>query len=195
MFAVEDRDADGVPVRVYRPSPDADLPVFVYFHGGGWAIGSVEQFDLIARQLANASDAIVVSVDYRLAPEHPFPAPLDDCWRALEWTAKHAAEFGGDATRLAVMGDSAGGNLAAVCALLARDAGGPSSRSRCSSTRCATATSTPRRTRATARATCSTPSEMQWFFDCYTGGGRRPDRLAHLAAARARPRAASRPRS
>ena len=125
VFAIEDIDADGVPARVYRPSADPDLPVVVYFHGGGWTIGSVEQFDLITRQVANASNAIVVSVDYRLAPEHPFPAPLDDCRRALAWIAKNAASFGGDGARLAVMGDSAGGNLAAVCALAARDEGGP----------------------------------------------------------------------
>ncbi len=125
VFAIEDADADGVPVRIYRPSPDPDLPVIVYFHGGGWTIGSVAQFDLVTRQVANATNAIVVSVDYRLAPEHPFPAPLDDCWQALEWTAKNASTFGGDSSRLAVMGDSAGGNLAAVCALLARDAGAP----------------------------------------------------------------------
>jgi acetyl esterase len=125
VFAIEDAEADGVPVRIYRPAPDPDLPVVVYFHGGGWTIGSVDQFDLITRQIANVTNAIVVSVDYRLAPEHPFPAPLDDCWTALLWAAKNASTFGGDASRLAVMGDSAGGNLAAVCALLARDAGGP----------------------------------------------------------------------
>ena len=125
VFAVDDADAGGVPVRIYRPSPDPDLPVIVYFHGGGWTIGSVEQFDPVTRQIANATNAIVVSVDYRLAPEHPYPAPLDDCWRALEWTVQNASTFGGDGSRLAVMGDSAGGNLAAVCALLARDAGAP----------------------------------------------------------------------
>ena len=127
VFAVEDLDADGVPVRVYRPSPDPDLPVDRVLprwrlddrHASSSSIS-------ITRQIANATNAIVVSVDYRLAPEHPFPAPLDDCWRALVWTAKNASSFGGDGTRLAVMGDSAGGNLAAVCALLARDAAGPS---------------------------------------------------------------------
>ena len=85
VFAIEDLDADGVPVRVYRPSPDDDLPVVVYFHGGGWTIGSVDDYDPITRALANAANAIVVSVEYRLAPEHPYPEPLDDCWTALEW--------------------------------------------------------------------------------------------------------------
>ncbi len=92
VFAVEDRDADGVPVRIYRPSPDADLPVVVYLHGGGWTIGTVEQYDPVMRQVANAANAIVVAVEYRLAPEHPFPASLDDCWHALEWTAKNASD-------------------------------------------------------------------------------------------------------
>ena len=125
VHAVEDRDANGVPVRVYRPTAGANLPILVVFHGGGWVIGSAEQYDPIARWFANASGAVVVSVDYRLAPEHPYPAPLDDCWTALRWAAAHASEIGGDASRIAVGGDSAGGNLAAVCALLARDAGGP----------------------------------------------------------------------
>jgi len=123
--APRELDADGVPVRVYAPREAPDLPVVVYFHSGGWTIGTAEQFDGIARLVARAADAIVVSVDYRLAPEHPFPAALDDAWNALNWVAKNAASFGGDATRLAVMGESAGGNLAAVCALAARDARTP----------------------------------------------------------------------
>jgi acetyl esterase len=125
VFAVDDRDADGVPVRIYRPTAAPGLPIFVVLHGGGWVIGAVEQFDVIARQLANASGAVVVSVDYRLAPEHPYPAGLDDCFRALQWTAAHAAEISGDPARIAIGGDSAGGNLAVVCALRARDEGGP----------------------------------------------------------------------
>src|SRR6185312_2596814 len=106
-------DADGIPARMYRPSPDPDLPVVVFLHGGGWTIGSAEQYDAVTRQIANATDAIVVSVDYRLAPEHPFPAAVDDSWRALKWVAENASSFGGDGSRLAVMGDSAGGNLGA----------------------------------------------------------------------------------
>ena len=101
VFAVEDRDADGVPVRIYRPSPDPDLPVIVYFHGGGWTIGTVEQYDPIARQVANATDAIVVSLDYRLAPEHPFPAALDDCWQRAQLDGQERGELrrGPDAPR------------------------------------------------------------------------------------------------
>ncbi len=116
-----------VPVRVYVPVTDdaAPLPVCVWFHGGGWVVGSIATNDPTCRALADASGSIVVSVDYRLAPEHKFPTPLDDCYAATEWVAANAASFGGDASRLAVAGSSAGGNLAAAVALRARDEGGP----------------------------------------------------------------------
>jgi acetyl esterase len=171
VFAAEDRDADGVPVRVYRPSPDPELPLLVVFHGGGWVLGSVEEFDGVARQLANASDAIVVSVDYRLAPEHPFPAPLDDCWNALEWTVAHAAELGGDRTRIAVGGDSAGGNLAAVCARRARDAGLPLALQVLVYPVCDCEFDTASYV-DNAEGYLLERAEMQWFFDCYTDGGK-----------------------
>jgi acetyl esterase len=111
-------DAPGgpIPVRVYRPEGDEPLPVVAYFHGGGWMLGSIESFDTVVRALANAAGAIVVSVGYRLAPEAPFPAGLEDCLCATRWLAGHAGELGGDPRRLAVAGDSAGGNLAAVVA-------------------------------------------------------------------------------
>lgn len=125
----EDRHIPGpagaIPIRVYRPTVDTPLPIVVFFHGGGFVIGDIESHDPVCQQLATSVPAVVVSVDYRLAPEHPFPAPVDDCWAATEWVAAHAAELGGDAHRLAVAGDSAGGNLAAVVAIRARDAGGP----------------------------------------------------------------------
>jgi acetyl esterase len=171
VFAVEDRDADGVPVRIYRPSPDPDLPVVAYFHGGGWTIGSVEQFDPILRQVANATEAIVVAPEYRLSPEHPFPAPLDDSWKALQWTAKNAASFGGDANRLAVMGDSAGGNLSAVCALLARDVGMPELAMQVlvyPVTDCDFTTPSYNENR---EGYLLSIDEMRWFFSCYTRGG------------------------
>ena len=185
VFAIEEHDADGVPARVYRPSPDPDLPVFVVFHGGGWVIGSAAEFDVIARQLANASNAIVVSVDYRLAPEHPYPAPLDDCWRALQWTAAHAAELGGDATRLAVGGDSAGGNLAAVCAQRARDAGGPALALQVLVYPVCDCDFDTASYVANAEGYLLEREEMQWFFDCYTEGGKHDARDPSISPRRA----------
>jgi len=170
VHAVEDRDAEGVPVRIYRPSPDADLPIVVYLHGGGWTIGTVEQYDPVMRQVANAANAIVVAPEYRLAPEHPFPASLDDCWHALCWTAKNASTFGGDGSRLAVMGDSAGGNLSAVCALQARDAGGPELAMQVlvyPVTDCDLTTPSYGENRD---GYLLTEDEMRWFFHCYTRG-------------------------
>jgi acetyl esterase len=119
--------AGDVPVRVYVPAA-ADAgprPVLVYYHGGGWVIGNRDTHDVPCRALANRSGAVVVSVDYRLAPEHRFPAAVDDAYAAAVWAAEKAAEFGGDGGRLAVGGDSAGGNLAAVVAQLAGARGGP----------------------------------------------------------------------
>jgi len=126
---VEDRTIDGpggsIPLRIYTPSRDGSLPVVVYFHGGGWVIGDIESHDRTCRALANRSGCVVVSVDYRLAPEHKFPAAAEDAYAATVWVAEHAGALDADGGRLAVAGDSAGGNLAAVVSLLARERGGP----------------------------------------------------------------------
>ena len=126
---VEDRTVPGpegpIPVRVYWSDRDGPHPILVYFHGGGWVLGNLDTVDDTCRALAMAARCAVVSVDYRLAPEHKFPSALEDAYAATRWASDFAPELGGDPQRLAVAGDSAGGNLAAVVALLARDLGGP----------------------------------------------------------------------
>src|SRR5690606_34225768 len=114
-----------IRVNLYAPQPKAAgaLPMLVYFHGGGFVIGSLESYDKLCRVLANRAGCVVASVDSRLAPEHKFPAAPDDCLAALQWLAAHAGEIGADPARIAVGGDSAGGNLAAVAALEAREKG------------------------------------------------------------------------
>jgi acetyl esterase len=114
-----------VPVRVFRPAGEGPLPLVAYAHGGGWALGTLDAFDPLCRALANASGAVVASIGYRLAPEHPFPAALDDVRAAVRWLAENARELDGDPDRLAIAGDSAGGNLATVTARRLRVEGGP----------------------------------------------------------------------
>ena len=129
---VAEGPAGPIPLRLYRPleaagdTARAALPVLVYFHGGGWVIGDLDTHDTLCRQLANGSGCAVVAVDYRMGPEHRFPAAVDDCIAATRWVHDHADSLGLDARRLAVGGDSAGGNLAAVVSIAARDAGAPS---------------------------------------------------------------------
>ena len=114
-----------IPARVYSPRAAGPLPLVVYFHGGGWALGNLSSNDAMCSQIAARVGAVVVSVGYRLAPEHRMPVAAEDAYAATVWLAAHADEVGGDGTRLAVAGDSAGGNLAAVVSILARDRGGP----------------------------------------------------------------------
>jgi acetyl esterase len=116
--------AGELPLRLYRPGSERPLPVLLYFFGGGWVLGTIDTADGVSRSLANSSGALVAVVGYRLAPEHPFPAAVDDCYAAVRWVAGDAGEIGADPARIAVGGDSAGGNLAAAVALRAR-AGGP----------------------------------------------------------------------
>jgi acetyl esterase len=116
--------AGDLPLRLYRPASERPLPTLLYFFGGGWVLGTIDTADGVARSLANSSGALVAVVGYRLAPEHPFPAAIDDCYAAVRWVAEHAEEIGADPARLAVGGDSAGGNLAAGVTLRART-GGP----------------------------------------------------------------------
>lgn len=123
-LALPMRDGTSIAARLYRPT-HGELPVVIYYHGGGWVIGSLDTHDGLCRHLAQRSGAAVLSVDYRLAPEAKFPVAVEDCYDALTWTASNGAALGLDVTRITVAGDSAGGNLAAVVALLARDEDGP----------------------------------------------------------------------
>ena len=130
--SVENRTIPGpggeIPIRIYRPATgpdDGPLPVVVFFHGGGFVVCDLDSHDDICRAVTNASKCVLVAVDYCLAPEHPFPEPPEDGYAATAWVASHGDELGVDATRLAVMGDSAGGGMAAAVCLMARDRGGP----------------------------------------------------------------------
>ena len=117
------RDGHAMPARLYAPHSEAPLPVLLYFHGGGFTVGSLSTHDVLCRQLSLQGQCAVLSLDYRLAPEHRFPTAVHDAWDALNWLHQQAHTLGLDSTRVAVGGDSAGGTLGAVCALMARDAG------------------------------------------------------------------------
>jgi acetyl esterase len=114
-----------IPARLYRASAATDVPVLVWYHGGGWVIGDLDGSDPTCRAISNKTGCAVVSVDYRMAPEYKFPAPLEDCYAATKWVSKHGADLGCDGSRLAVGGDSAGGNLAAAVSIAAAERGGP----------------------------------------------------------------------
>lgn len=114
-----------IPVRLYTPAGAGPFPILVWFHGGGWVVGDLDMADPTARHLSVGAECIVLSVDYRLAPETKFPGPADDCYAATQWATRHAPQINGDPDRIAVGGDSAGGNLATVVSLMARDRRGP----------------------------------------------------------------------
>lgn len=130
MTNVEDRliymrDSEQIAVRIYQPSSQPNLPVIVYFHGGGFVLNGLDSHDKVCRRVAKNNEAIVIAVDYRLAPEYKFPTAAHDAYDATLWAAKNASQFNGDLSRLSLMGDSAGANLAAVAAIMIRDNGGP----------------------------------------------------------------------
>jgi acetyl esterase len=129
VASVENRTVPGpageIPVRIYKPDARGPLPALVYFHGGGWVLCSLDTHDNVCRSLANQAGCAVVSVDYRLAPEHRYPAGPEDCYAVTRWVSQHGAEIGVDPARIAIGGDSAGGNITAVVAQMARDRRGP----------------------------------------------------------------------
>ncbi len=166
------RDGQSLSARLYAPhtlastAGQAGLPLLLYLHGGGFTIGSVETHDVLCRELARLADCMVVSLDYRLAPEHPFPTASNDAWDALQWLAANAPALGADAARLAVGGDSAGGTLAAVCAIFARDAGLPLALQLLFYPGCAAHQDTPSHTTYAKGLVLEAPA-ISWFFGHY----------------------------
>lgn len=164
-------DGRTLAARLYIPEgAEAALPLTLFYHGGGWVIGTLETHDGTARALVRASGTAVLSVAYRLAPEHPYPAPVEDCFEALNWAAANAAVLGIDGSRLAVAGDSAGGNLAAAVAILSRDRGGPALRHQCLIYPVAERDFTlPSYVENGGGAAFLSTAMMAWFWDQYLG--------------------------
>jgi acetyl esterase len=181
VAAVADRRVPGpageLPVRVYTPEGSPPFPIVVFFHGGGWVVGTLDTYDPLCRALAAATPAVVVSVDYRLAPEHRWPAAVEDAYAATEWASRNAAALGGVQHRLAVAGDSAGGNLAAVVALGARDRGGPAIGFQLLVYPVLDAAGDTASWREYADGYHLTADGMRWYWDHYLGGagGAAPD--------------------
>lgn len=160
------RDGHALHARLYAAGTAADLPVLLYLHGGGFTIGSVASHDVLCRELCRLSQCMVVSLDYRLAPRHKFPVAVEDAFDALQWLAAHGSALGADASRLAVGGDSAGGTLAAVCALLARDAGLPLALQLLFYPGCAAHADTPSHRRY-GQGLVLESAQIDWFFSQY----------------------------
>lgn len=175
--------AGDILVRVYRPVEATAPGLIVYFHGGGWVLGDIETHDGSSRELAARSGAVVASVDYRLAPEHVFPAAVEDCFAALSWLADHAEDFGASPGSVVVAGDSAGGNLAAVCALMARDAGAPELAMQLLIYPVTDAAMDTASMEDNAEGYLLTKADMDWFYGHYVGDSRPADwRLSPLQA-------------
>ncbi|WP_345062523.1 alpha/beta hydrolase [Acidovorax lacteus] len=168
-FDLPARDGSRLRARLYAPSTAAGLPLLLYLHGGGFTVGSIATHDVLCRELARLSGAMVVSLDYRLAPEHRFPTASDDAWDALAWLAAHAAQLGADPARLAVGGDSAGGTLAAVNAILARDRGLPLALQLLFYPGCTAHQDTPSHS-TYAEGLVLEAAAIEWFFAHYVQG-------------------------
>jgi acetyl esterase len=159
-----------IPLRLYRPVAGKTLPILVFFHGGGWVVGSIETHDTVCRHLAVRAECAVLSVDYRMGPEHKFPAAVEDCVAATEWTADNAGALGVDPVRIAVGGDSAGGNLAAVVALAARDRGRPLLSHQLLLYPATDAAMSHPSVERYAEGYLLTRTTMRWFYDQYLRG-------------------------
>jgi len=172
---VEDRRIPGpagaIPVRLYRPEATGPLPLLVYFHGGGWVLGGLASHDVVCRSLANAAGCAVLAIDYRLAPEHTFPAAVDDCYAAASWAVANAKSLDADPARVAIGGDSAGGNLTAVVAQLARDRGGPALRFQLLVYPATDACTDTPSYRENATGYFLELEGMRWFYDHYLPAG------------------------
>jgi acetyl esterase/lipase len=159
--------AGDIRLRIYTPAGSGPFPLIVYFHGGGWVIGDLETADAVARQLCSGVGCVVVSVDYRLAPEHRYPAAVQDCYAATQWATTHLDELAVDAGRVAVAGESAGANLAAVVSLLARDRAGPAIHFQLLAYPVTDADFETASYHANADGYLLTRATMQWFWDQY----------------------------
>ena len=181
-FTLPVRDGHELPVRLYAPSGER-LPVLVYFHGGGFTIGSIATHDVLCRTLSHLAHCAVVSVNYRLAPAHKFPVAHDDAWDSVQWLARQGGDLGLDVSRMAVGGDSAGGTLAAACALHARDSGLPLALQLLIYPGCAAHADTPSH-KTFARGFLLEDTHISYFFDHYlrTEADREDWRFAPLNA-------------
>ncbi len=168
------RDGHTMPARLYAPRSETDLPVLLYIHGGGFSVGSLTTHDVLCRQLSRQGHCAVVSLDYRLAPEHRFPTAVHDSWDALDWLHQNGQTLGLDTTRLAVGGDSAGGTLAAVCAIMARDAGLPLRLQLLFYPGCIARQDTPSH-HTFAEGFMLDKATVDWFFDNYIDQADRDD--------------------
>jgi acetyl esterase len=188
---VDDRKIPGpagdIPVRIYTPTGSGPFGALVYFHGGGWVIGNIETHDATCRQLTAGAGCVTISVDYRLAPEHKFPAGPEDCYAATKWVADNARSLNVGENRLAVGGDSAGGNLAAAVALMARDRGGPRLAFQLliyPATDCADDTPSQREFAQVSPDYILSRADMEWFWGHYLGPNDKSNPVACPALAK-----------